>query len=338
LYYGNSTIFNITDDNALVTLGGTTTQVMSSGNISGTSLVFSTSSVSRTTGTIPFRTDRLQSTNTATFTTLTGSTNIGQSTVSPTGYNITTISYDRNGTPSSTGSTILFHSASTFGQPPLSQSLAYFGSAQGYDGGSLTGTSETFSGETYRLQITDKLLSGSYTIGDKFTTGSYSAYSLTSKDLQVKPGYLVRPGGTYGYWLPNDGTEFKYYARAFNTNNANQINSFILGLTLSTGNVIKWNQTAIDGVACLVICSNSTGLNNAIDIKEDSLSTQTFTAGTNGTNPFGSNITVYKNTAAYPTVGVGGVFLLDGSNRNYVVLVRMRGDVGPITNLSITYP
>jgi hypothetical protein len=107
-----------------------------------------------------------------------------------------------------------------------------------------------------------------------------------------------------------------------------------VALNLTSGNVIKWNQTSLDGIACLAIFSNPTGLNNAIDIKEDSLTTQTFTAGTNGTNPFTSNIVVYKNSAVYPSVGIGDPFLLNGSNRNFVLLIRMRGDIGPINSIS----
>jgi hypothetical protein len=315
------------------------TVVLDSNGITTTGKVFDSAGTAKNSG-LPRINDVVRSTAGVTHTIATSDTNISSGTsLGTTTFTLTTTgySYNGNGTPLDSRA-VPYHQAGTYGQPAASQSLGIYGQAQGYDGGSLTGTSENFTGETYRLQITNKLLSGSYALGDRFTTSSYSAYSLTSRDLQVKPGYLVRPGGNYGYWLADDGTEFKYYARAFNTNNANQINSFVIGLTQSSGNIIKWNQTAVDGVACLIICSNSTGLNNAIDIKEDSLSTQTFTAGTNGTNPFTSNITVYKNTATYPTVGVGGVFLLDGSNQNFVVLVRMRGDVGPITNLSITYP
>jgi hypothetical protein len=230
---------------------------------------------------------------------------------------------------------IPFYDATIFGQPSASGSMAIYSRPQGYDGRTaLTIRTESFSGENYRLKIDNNLLSGSWTNGTKFTTGSNDYYNLTSLDLQVKPGSLVRPGGSNGYWLPNDGTEFKYYAVAFNSNDANQINSINVNLNLTSGNVIKWNQTSIDGIACLAIFSNPTGLNNAIDIKEDSLTTQTFTAGTNGTNPFTSNIVVYKNSAVYPSVGIGDPFLLNGSNRNFVLLIRMRGDIGPINSIS----
>jgi len=254
-----------------------------------------------------------------------------------TNYNLSFTTTGRNWkdtSTTSTSATVQFYDATRFGQPSTSGSMAIFSRAQGYDNRVLTTRTESFQGETYRLKINNNLLSGSWANGTKFTTSSYSAYSLDALDLQVKPGYLVRPGGNNGYWLVDDGTEYKYYATAFNSNDSNQINSIILNIVSGSATHLKWNQTGVNGFACLAIFSNSTGLNNAIDVKEDSLSTQVFTAGTNGLNPFTSNITVYKNTAVYPSVGIGTPFLLNGSNQNFVLLFRMRGDVGPITQIS----
>jgi hypothetical protein len=68
LYFGNSTIFSISDDSSLVSpTTGTTSQVMSGGTISGTSLVYNSTGATQRTG-IPFRTDRIQTTLTETFT------------------------------------------------------------------------------------------------------------------------------------------------------------------------------------------------------------------------------------------------------------------------------
>ena len=342
LYFGNSTIFSIADDNALVALGGTTSQAMSAGNISGTSLVFSTSSVSRTTGTIPFRTDRLQSSNTSTFSTSTGNTNIGQSTISPTSYNITTTAYNRSGATSTTSSAILFHSASTFGQPLASGSMGYYGSAQGYDNGTLTGASETFLGETYRLKITGSLLSGSYASGTKFTTGSYDPYNLGALDLQVKPGYLVRPGSTYGYWLadPNSSKTYKYYARAFQVSSSYGTLFIDLGKTLN-----NWTSTS-DGVSVAIIFNSvfgggnlpgTFGNSNAVlfDISATT-STSILTGQVNNdfTNPFAENINVYGNNGGSIASTKYGLPLISGLKQilnpsasptpytDFIVLVR----------------
>ena len=239
-------------------------------------------------------------------------------------------------TPSTLDSTtIQFYDAARFGQPSASGSMAIYSYAQGYDGRTaLTIRTESFSGEDYRLKIDNNLLSGSWTNGTKFITDTEDYYNLSSLDLQVKPGYLVRPGGNNGYWLPDDGTEFKYYAIAFNSNDSNQLNTINLNIISGSTSHIKWNNTVSNGIACLAIFSNSTGLNNAIDVKEDSLSTQIFTSGTSGLNPFTNNITVYKNNGVYPVVAIGSPFLLNGTNRNFVLLIRMKGDVGPITSIS----
>ena len=358
LYYGNSTIFNITDDNALVSLGGTTTQVMSGGTISGTSLVYSTGSVQRTTGTIPFRTDRLQSSNTVTFSTSTGNTNIGQSTITPTSCSITTTSYNRSGGTSTTSSAVLFHSASTFGQPLASGSMGYYGSAQGYDAGTLTGASETFTGESYRLKVDNTLLTGSYQNGTKFTTGSYDAYNLGGLDLQVKPGYLVKPGGSYGYWLtdPNSTKAYKFYARSFRVTTAYGALYVDLGKTLN-----NWTSTA-DGVSVAVLFNSVFGSGNLpgtfgntnpvlFDISA------TLSSGieinnqitNDSTNPFAANINVFGNPGGTISGTKYGVVLDSGGAKqilnpsatptayvDFIVLVRYKGDIAPVTTITQT--
>ena len=87
---------------------------------------------------------------------------------------------------------ILYHSASTFGQHHTSGSMAVYGRIQGYDGGSLTGTTETFSGESYRIKLLDNVLAFN---GTAFDT-TFTREDLGTYDLQVKPGFLVDPGGT----------------------------------------------------------------------------------------------------------------------------------------------
>ena len=358
LYFGNSTIFSIGDNSSLVSIGGTTSQVMNTGSISGTSLVFSTSSVQRTTGTIPFRTDRLQSSNTSTFSTSTSDTNISQTGLGTTSYTITSTSYDRSGGTSTTSSVILFHSASTFNQPLASGSMAYYGRIQGGDPGTLTGNSETFLGETYRLKITGSLLSGSYASGAKFTTGSYEAYNLGALDLQVKPGYLVRPGSTYGYWLtdPNSAKTYKYYARAFQVAAAYSTLYIDLGKTLN-----NWTSTS-DGVSVAIIFNSVFGGGNLSGTFGNSYpvlfdisaltSTSILTGQTNNdfTNPFAEPINVYGNNGGTLSSTKYGLSLLSGLKQilnpsasptpyvDFVVLVRYtnQNTFTPVTTITQT--
>ena len=59
----------------------------------------------------------------------------------------------KNSTQTSNSSTINFYDAALFNQPAASQSMAIYSRAQGYDAGSLTGTSEAFSGEDFRIKL-----------------------------------------------------------------------------------------------------------------------------------------------------------------------------------------
>ena len=359
LYFGNSTIFSISDDSLLVSPTGTATQSMSAGNISGTSLVFnSTGTTPRTPGTIPFRTDRIQTALTETFTAGTTDENINQTGLGTTSYTVTSTSYNRSGGTSTTSSVILFHSASTFNQPLASGSMAYYGRAQGNDPGTLTGNSETFLGETHRLKITGSLLSGSYASGAKFTTGSYEAYNLGALDLQVKPGFLVRPGSTYGYWLtdPNSAKTYKYYARAFQVSTAYSTLFIDLGKTLN-----NWTSTS-DGVSVAIIFNSVFGGGNLSGTFGNSFpvlfdisaltSTSILTGQTNNdfTNPFAEPINVYGNNGGTLSSTKYGLSLLSGLKQilnpsasptpyvDFVVLVRYtnQNSFTPVTSISQT--
>ena len=70
---------------------------------------------------------------------------------------------------------------------------------KGYDGGALAGTSETFTGEDFRIQLNNNVLGFN---GDAFTTTYNVARDAANRvigeqDLQVKPGFLVNPSGSY---------------------------------------------------------------------------------------------------------------------------------------------
>ena len=116
----------------------------------------------RSTATIPFLTDIVRLTGSISLSIGTGN-NIAQTGLSTTTFTVSTYGTDKGGTEGSALNTLTipYHSASTFSQPLASGSLAYYGQAQGYDGGTLAGASEAFTGESYRVQITNKVLSGS---------------------------------------------------------------------------------------------------------------------------------------------------------------------------------
>ena len=110
------------------------------------------------------------------------------------------------GSQTSTSATQTFYNAAKFGQHSNSGSMAVYSRAQGYDNGSLTGTSETFTGEDFRIVLNNNVtaFNGSYFTTDSFLTNDEGDNVLGNFDLQVKPGYLVDPGGDYGYWFEED--------------------------------------------------------------------------------------------------------------------------------------
>ena len=148
---------------------------------------------------------------------------------------------------------VTIFSPGTFGAEVLSGSMAYYGRSQGYDGGSLTGTSgntiftEQLTGEDFRIIINDKLLTGSYASGDKPTTSTDVLYVQPPLELQVKPGYLVTPAGTYGYWLPANpsANTYQYYARAFQRNLSNGASD----VTASFGAALNTWDSSANGVS-----------------------------------------------------------------------------------------
>jgi len=246
-----------------------------------------------------------------------------------------------------------FYDATLFGQNASSGSMAIYGRAQGYDGGSLTGTttfSEAFSGESYRIKITDNLLTGSYASGDKFTTSTYDISLLSTLDLQVKPGYLVTPGGTYGYWIPPvaGANTYQYYARSFQRS----LTTGASNITASFGRALNtWDSTS-DGVSVAFLFSGSgaqvyssprifdpaTTVGDALEVN---------IANDNFKNPFGDPIDLYacktgtingsgaSTQYRFPLLNGNGM-TLDQFTQDFIVIIRYKGDPTPIEDINIT--
>ena len=121
--------------------------------------------------------------------TLSGTTgeNINQSGVSDSTFTVGVRGRNRASSRSTLATyTFYYHTGSSFGQPSSSGSMAVYQRAQGYDGGSLTGTSEAFTGEDFRI----KLLNNVTAFNGTAWTSTYDLTHLGDYDLQVKPGYL----------------------------------------------------------------------------------------------------------------------------------------------------
>lgn len=346
--YNIGSLGSMTEADGLVTLtaasiGAISATVNASGLITTANAVYDTTGATvRAVSTVPFETDILKFTGSLAFDAST-SENINQTGLGTTTFNVSTTGLTRAGATGGTNTqTISYHAAGTFGQPAASSSLAYYGRAQNYDGGTLTGLSEAFSGEAYRIAVTNNVLSFT---GTAWNTGS-GQDGLGAIDLQVKPGFLVKPGGTYKYWLndPDSGQAYKYYIRRFQTNG-----STFSSMTLNLGQtLVGWDSTS-DGVAVALLfeSSNSSNYTPARVYDPTKLVSNlitTYTSGSAGTNPFSSTIAYYGNsggslastTYTIPIRNADGMFL-NATNNEFYVIVRYKGDPTPVASINVAY-
>jgi len=351
LYASSTTISDLNTANSLVTLSGITAASTNGGTVQTANTIFdSTGVTARATSTVPFVNDIIKLSGSVSFSAgSSGATNIQQaSSLSTTTFTVLTRGRDRNNSQSTLNTqTYLFHSASAFGQPLASGSLGYYGRAQAFDAGTLSGGSETFFGENFRLKIDNNFLTGSYNGGTKWTTGSFEAYNLGALDLQVKPGFLVRPGGSYGYWLadPNSSKTYKYYARAFRRD----LGTAATSMTINIGRtLVGWDSTSSGTAVALMFLSSGIGSFTTPRIYDPLATTSNLISSSMANddfkNPFSTNIALYGNTGGsvasttytVPLRAADGM-TLDGTFRDLIVLIRYSGDQLPLTNISVTY-
>jgi len=343
LFY-NGTVGSIAlSGTGITATSGVNSVATSNGTISTANGVFDTTNTTvRTTSTIPFETDVVRLNGLYTF----GSsniTNIGQSSNTPLTWTATVNGQNyNNGTAVTKTNTFNYHTAGDFGQPVGSGSLAYFTRTQGADAS--TTLIESFLGESYRIQLADNVLAFN---GTAWTT-SFGLYNLGATDLQVKPGYLVKPGGSYGYWLGNPSTasDYKYYIRKFNSGATSAKSSMTLNLGKT---LVAWDATTDSSAAAVILFESS---KNTIytparvydPTKTLSNFVSTLTANTDGQNPFGVNMDLYGNTGGSLSSTTYTIPLrsADGMNVNATydeiyVIVRYKGDLAPVTSITTTF-
>ena len=351
LYHVGTIASLTTSGTGIVQTSGVTSVLTTAGLVSTAGAVFDSTGVTvRATSTIPFETDIIKLNGLYTFGGTANITNIGQITNTPLTFTVSIAGINKAASTSTYSSVSNYHTAGAFGQPAASGALAYYTRAQGADSGTYTLSAAgslvaNFTGENNRLQIDDSLLSGSYSTGTKFTTGSYSVYTLGSTDLQFKPGYLIKPGGTYSYWLadPNPAQTYKYAAFGFTRNIATNQPSIAMTLAGNT-TLVDWANTSTTGtVAMLIIPQSALGtVTQASGIDPVATSTTLLSIG-NAANPFGRSLNVLANTNTaktnpftidFPTSP--NAFPLNTTYRNFVVLIRYIGDPTPLTSITLT--
>jgi hypothetical protein len=347
MYTADSTVASATEVDSLVTVSGTSTVSTSGGSIQTPNAVFdSTGVTARNTSTVPFETDIIKLTGSLSFDAGNGgSTNISSISLGTTSYVLTFTGKNRSGASTTATRTIPYHSASAFGQPVSSGSLAYYGrTSQTYDGGSLTGQTEAFTGEAYRIQLTDAVTTFTGLAWDN----TFNLYNLGGKDLQVKPSNLVKPGGTYKYWLndPSPSDTFKYYIRRYQRTSV--LTSFTLdaGKTLVAWDDVSTNNSVAVGIIFESAKSGSVSSCRLFDpVYANGSRGVLFNSGSAGTNPFTSNLLDYygaggsvSGTTYTITVQSATNMVLNGTagSDEIYVIIRYNGDPSPVTSLTVS--
>jgi hypothetical protein len=348
LYHAGTNLgYQSVSGTGLVLTSGISTLTTAGGTIGTANSVYDSTGVTvRSTSTVPYETDIVKLNGLYTFTAPASSNVVAASgSTTPTTFTVTTNANNKNSSASTYNTqTISYHTAGAFGQPSASGSLAYYGRVQGTDTGTNSGASnlEPFTGESNRIQLSDNILSFTGTAWDT----TFGLYNLGVKDLQVKPGFLVKPGGAYKYWLenPSDASDYKYYIRKVTTNAG--VKS---GMTLNMNTtLVNWDSTTSNSVSSLILFeSTKSGLFTPprfFDPSNALTNLGTITANTDGTNPFGSSIyvnrcntsSVSSNTYTIPLISADGM-ALNATYTNIYVIVRYKGDPTPITSITTTF-
>ena len=165
--------------------------------------------------------------------------------------------------------------------------------------------------------------------------------------MQVKPGYLVRPGSTKGYWVvdPNDTKDYKFYARAFKTSDTNAKTS----LTIDVGVALQKWSSSTNGVSVAVIfeSAGSSVLSTPVIFDPAEFSVETIATNqpnNDQLNPFTTNINITGNNASGELTGTTYTMplissrnqFLNSTYRNFTILVRIKGD-NKITSINVGY-
>ena len=339
------------------TLSNTTVSVTNSGvQSTGANLyvIDSTKSTKRSSSGIPHRSDIAVASSSLSFTLDSNTENVGQNRTSNNTLNYSLIFRARgrnwkNTSVDSSSGTISLYNAARFKQVAASGSMAVYSRAQGYDSNTLQDTTETFTGEDFRVIIADNVqaFGGEHFITNNFVTNDEGDEVLGDYDLQVKPGYLVDPGGDYGYWFAENfgsGT-YKFYIRKFQTSGAKTSMTIDVGKTL-----VNWNATT-NGVSVALLfesSGNGSGNNASLGVARiydpsdlTSNVIETGVAADNFKNPFSTAINLYGNTGGsknstqytVPLRNADGMYL-DNNDNQFYVIIRYKGDPSPVTGIT----
>ena len=354
-------------------VGQRTLSTNTSGQVTTADVLFdSTGTSARGANTVPTIDDVAIVTQSIAFAPTTSQTNITQTGFGSNNFTATVSSKIPSGTSiiAGTANSITgkyFDTSNPFGSTnPLDNAdiMAYFGGSETDQVGSNTNSTEAFKSDVFRKKINDNLLPGN--TADAYSNGGYEAdVALATADLQVKPGFLVKPGGANGYWLTSNtgitaGTQnggARFYAREFQYTGAAQpikelVFNFGSNVTLdadSTGNTSKWENPTADSISVLVYRKSNNSGNIFVDLADYAGSDPGSQSTSTAQNPFGSSIDVKSNanSSALQTGASAGEYYLQTTATKFQqmqtndvlgVLVRYNGDPSSvIQSIGVTY-
>jgi hypothetical protein len=230
-----------------VTLGltsGTAALSTAGGAIQTSGLVFNSSNAAKNSG-VPAIDDAVRFTNTYTISG-TGRT-FAETGATDTNFTIALSALDRSSASSTLSTdTVLVHTPGAFDQPLASGSLNYFGG-----GTANTTLIEYFTSESFRRTIgTSTALTGLWNKTSRLALGANGA-------LQVKPGFLVNPESTKGYWYSSasySNADYKWYLREFSTGATSNKSTLTITMAPATSaDFVDFSTTTTDKIAIGVI-------------------------------------------------------------------------------------
>ena len=178
---------------------------------------------------------------------------------------------------------------------------------------------------------------------------------MGENDLQVKPGFLVNPGGSFRYWYPNNygSGSYKYYIRRFQTSGTKTQLTIDVGATL-----VNWKATTDNSIAAaLLFKSSASGSGNRggagafsearlFDPSETTsnlISSSVAHQSDDHLNPFTDTFNLFGNTGGslsstnytVPIRNADGMFL-DSTDNEFYVILRYKGNPTPVTSITTT--
>ena len=368
--YGTSVLVNSNTTDTWENIGSTTlsntTCTVNNSGVSSTGVntyvIDSTKTTKRGSSATPHLSDIAVVSSSLSFTLDSNTENVGQNRTANNTLNYSLVFRARgrnwkNTSVDSTSATFYLWDESRFGQVAASGSMAVYSRAQGYDTNTLQDLTETFTGEDFRIVLADNVqaFNGAYFTTDTFQTNDEGDSTIGQNDLQVKPGYLVDPTGSYGYWFTSDSLTassagYRYYIRRFQTPG-----STYSSMTLDVGKtLVNWTATTSDSVAAAILfesSGNGSGNNSSLGVariydptKLTSNLIEADMAADNFKNPFSTAISLYGNSGGslssteytIPIRNADGMYLDSSDNELYVIL-RYKGDPSPVTSITLSY-